>query len=281
MDIQAYIPGGKLNDFVLSIHYLSGSGIGTGVALQRLHHVIILNLGTDFSATDIYTGAHRQEARTGTVWVNGKQDTPFMLENRGTTAMYAVTLQPGVLPYFAGLPASETNDLAVGAEHWKAKGLFDLRDRLMEEVSIYEGFLRIEAWLTKHLCRVNLTDLERVHWLGEALYNASVGDLCHTLGVTRKRLREEALYRFGGSVKSLQGIIRFNRTLAAIAWDSSRSLSALHDYYDQSHFIADFKARAQITPLQYRRLCARFPYIRDTPNFMAMPRETFLQFLAE
>jgi predicted enzyme related to lactoylglutathione lyase len=30
-----------------------------------------------------------------------------------------------------------------------------------------------------------------------------------------------------------------------------QSLSAVHDYYDQAHFINDFKARAGITPLQW------------------------------
>lgn len=281
MDIQVYIPRGPLKDFIVSIHYLSGSGIGTGVALQRLNQVIIFNLGTDFTATDIHTGLARQEARTGSVWVNGKQETPFMLGNAGVTAMYAVTLQVGMLPYFAGMPALETNELAVGVEHWKATGIKEVHGRLMEQQDIQQGFRYIEACLMAHLRGADLSNLDRVRWLGQALYRASVAEIGGTLGMSRKRLREEALYRFGGSIKGLQGIIRFNRTLASIAGDSTQPLSRLHDYYDQSHFISDFKARSQMTPLQYRRLCARFPYIRHTPNFMAMTRETFLQFLAE
>jgi AraC-like DNA-binding protein len=270
-----------LRDFVLSIHYLSGEGIGTGVALQRMHQVIILNMGTAFGATDIHTGRARQGAATGQVWVNGKQEVPFMLENDGVTAMYAITLRAGMLPYFIGLPAVETNDLAVGAEHWKRRGVFDLCSQLAAQQNIRQGFDMIEAYLLRHLAQVDLTTFDRVRWLGDALTVTPVEALCRQLGVTRKRLRSDAIFAFGGSVKSLQGILRFNDTLAAIARDSRRPLSSLHDYYDQSHFISDFKARAQLTPMQYRRLCARFPHIRYTPNFMAMDRETFLQFLAE
>ena len=58
------------------------------------------------------------------------------------------------------------------------------------------------------------------------------------------------------------------------------TLSAIHPYFDQSHFIHDFKARTGITPLQYRRLCQHFPFIRHTPNFIALPQETFLQFIS-
>jgi AraC-like DNA-binding protein len=281
MEIQVYTPRGPLKDFVLSIHYLSGSGIGTGVALQRLHQVIIINLGTDFSATDIHTGAPRQDAHTGSVWINGKQETPFMLQNNGTTAMYAVTLREGMLPFFAGLPASETNDLAVGVEHWRPTRIQDLHGRLMETDNIQRGFHYIEDYFSAHLRGADLHNLTRIRWIGQALYTASVAEIGGALGVSRKRLREEALHSFGGSVKQLQGIIRFNQTLASIAAGSGRPLSRLHAYYDQSHFISDFKHRAQMTPLQYRRLCGRFPQIRHTPNFMAMTRETFLQFLAE
>lgn len=279
--VEIYTPTGPLRDFVLSMHYLGGDGIGTGVALQRMHQVIILNMGGDFGATDIYSGRPRQDAHTGPVWVNGKQEIPFMLENRGVTSMYAVTLRAGILPYFAGMPAVETNELAVGAEHWKRRGFFELHARLLEQPDVREGFKMIEAYMLQQLERMDLSGVNRTRWLADAIPHTRVDDLCHALGVTRKRLRTDAIYAFGGSVKSLQGILRFNQTLAAISKDSQRLLSTLHDYYDQSHFISDFKARAHLTPLQYRRLCARYPQIRYTPNFMGLDRETFLQFLKE
>jgi hypothetical protein len=68
--------------------------------------------------------------------------------------------------------------------------------------------------------------------------------------------------------------------LEKIATSASGSLSSMHDYFDQSHFIHDFKDRTGITPLQYRRLCRQFPFISRTPNFLALSQETFLQFIA-
>ncbi len=279
MNIQTYIPKGPLQEFVSTIHFINGKESGTGVAFPRMHQVIIINLGTHFSTSDIYSPVAPVRETSSTVWVNGKQDDPFLLGNGGVTAMYAIGLKLGMLPYFADLPAIETNNLALGAENWTSRDIFGLQEQLLGCSSVTAGFLLIERYLLGLLRGRDLSDLQRVKWLGKAMYTGTVEELCRNLGMTRKRLRSEAQFYFGGSVKNIQGIIRLNRTLATIA-ASTTSLSSLHEYFDQSHFIHDFKARTGITPLQYRRLCQQFPFITKTPNFIALPRETFLQFIS-
>lgn len=280
MNIQTYIPKGPLQEFVYSIHFISGKESGTGVAFPRMHQVIIINLGTHFSSSDVYSPVAPVRETSSAVWVNGKQDDPFLLGNTGVTAMYAIGLKLGMLPYFADLPAIETNNLALGAENWTSREIFGLQEQLLGCSTVTAGFLLIERYLLGLLRGRDFSDLQRVKWLGSAMYSQTVEELCRDLGMTRKRLRSEAQFYFGGSVKNIQGIIRLNRTLATIAAATDGSLSSLHEYFDQSHFIHDFKARTGITPLQYRRLCQQFPFIAKTPNFIALPRETFLQFIS-
>jgi AraC-like DNA-binding protein len=289
LNIQTYIPKGPLQEFVYSIHFISGKESGTGVAFPRMHQVIIINLGTHFSSSDVYSPVAPVRETSSSVWVNGKQDDPFLLGNMGVTAMYAIGLKLGMLPYFADLPAIETNNLALGAENWTSREIFTLQEQLLGCSTVTAGFLLIERYLLGLLGGRDLSDLQRVKWLGKTMYTQTVEELCRNLGMTRKRLRSEAQFYFGGSVKNIQGIIRLNRTLATIAAATTKSgtgsradgtLSSLHEYFDQSHFIHDFKARTGITPLQYRRLCQQFPFIAKTPNFIALPRETFLQFIS-
>lgn len=280
MNFQVYFPKGILKEFVDSIAYISGDIMGNGVAFPRMHQVIIINLGSNFNSSDVYDISKQGFEVSETVWINGKHDTPFMLGNKGSMAMYAIGLKLGMLPWFANLPTSETNDLAVGAENWTSREIFYLRQQLLECMDVNAGFLLIEKFLLNILRHRDLSDLEKIKWLGQSIHTNSVNDICRTLGVTRKRLRNEATHYFGSSVKSIQGVIRFNQTLARIANSPNSSLSSLHEYYDQSHFINDFKARAGITPLQYKRLCQQFPDIKYTPNFIPLKRETFLQFIS-
>jgi AraC-like DNA-binding protein len=296
MTVRSYPVRDVLGEFVESIHFLSGKEMGTGVAFPRMHQVIIINLGSAFRTADVYRLEAPPRAACDGIWINGKQDKPFQLTNDGVTSMYAIGLKLGMVPYFAGLPAIETNNMTVGAEDWgtgsrlRASEIALLREQLME-CSVEEGFVLIEQYLHSLVRGSDLSRLRKVQWLGAAMYSRPVEEMCRVLGVTRKRLRNEAQYYFGDSVKNIQGIIRLNQMLGKIAattigdggprgLGAAETLSALHVYFDQSHFIRDFKARTGITPSQYRLLCRNFPLIGRTPNFLPMTRETFLQFIS-
>lgn len=278
MYIEFYKPGGIVQDFVDAIIFMKGDG--TGIAFPRMHQTIIINMGSGFGVSEIYAPASKERETSGTIWINGKQDTHFMLRNDGRMEMYVIGVRPGRLPYLTGLPAIETTDRAVEAANWGSADLFALRDRLFECPSARAGCVLIEQYLDRLLKRVEWAHLDKIQWLDRAIPVTRVEDICRTLGVTRKRLRYEAQHYFGGSVKNLQGILRLNNNLAAIALQADRPLSALHDHYDQAHFINDFKDRTGITPLQYRKLCRAYPEIRVTPNFIPLQQETFLQFIS-
>jgi AraC-like DNA-binding protein len=279
MYFQTHIPSRALGEFVDSIVFLSGDTMGTGVAFPRIQQTIIINMGANFTSSDLYKKGSKEEEVKSLVWINGKHDAPFMLGNRGEMSMFAIGIKLGMLPFFAPLPASETSDTTLDALHWCPGEIFFLREKLFYCSNLQDAFALIEEFLIQLLKQRDLHQLPKISWLSKAIQNNSVNEICHTLGITRKRLRNEALHFLGSSVKNAQGILRLNQTLRSIAFNSDRSLSSLHEYYDQSHFINDFKSRTGITPLQYRRLCQQFPAIKYTPNFLPLRKETFLQFL--
>lgn len=278
MPLMFHVPQGILKDFIEYITFMDTHG--TGVAFQRTNQVIIINMGSRFSTSDVYTKTAPGKETADTIWMNGKQEHTFMLENTGVMAMYAIGLKPGMLPWLASLPAIETNDQAVGAENWTAKEIYNLREQLLGCSDVWEGFSLIENYFTNLVIKQDFTHLAKVKWLAETMQTTSVQEICKTLGVTRKKLRADTQHYFGDSVKNIQGILRFNNTLSTIANNSNQSLTSVHEYYDQAHFINDFKVRSGITPLQYKKLCQQYPEIKYTPNFIPLQRETFLQFIA-
>jgi AraC-like DNA-binding protein len=279
--IKSYIPTGMLKEFVDTIHFLGGEQIGNGVAFPRANQVIIINLGSNFNSSDLYTHRAAEHEVNAAVWMNGKHDTHFMLGNKGVTKMYAIGIKLGMMPYFADLPAYATNEQAVDAINWTSAEIFNLREQLLSCNDTHRGFLLIEQFLINMLKDRDFSSFEKIKWLSEAIKKLSVNQISQTLGASRKRLRSEAQFYFGSSIKTVQGIIRFNKTLSQIAHHPGQTLSSLHEYYDQAHFINDFKANTGITPLQYKRLCLQFPFIKHTPNFLALKKETFLQFIAD
>ena len=276
MTIETHKPTGLLSEFVDSIIYLAGDSLGTGVAFPRMHQVIIINMGSNFTVSDLYETKSEVQELSSLVWINGSHDNHFMLGNVGSTAMYAITIKLGMLGFLMDLPASETHDDTVDAINWSSRDIFFLREQLFACSSIREGLLLIEQYLFNLIKKRDFSHFERIKWMNKAIYTKSVNEICHSLGITRKRLRAESHLYFGSSVKNIQGLIRFNQTLATIARNCNKSLSSLHDFYDQSHFINDFKARTGITPIQYKRLCQEFPHIKYTPNFLALKRDTYL-----
>jgi AraC-like DNA-binding protein len=271
-----YVPKGSLKELADAIVYLDG--LGTGIALQRVYQVIIINIGSNFHVSDPYVSTPAREHQS-IVWINGKHETPYAIQNFGTARMFVIGIKPGMLPYFIRIPVTETNNQALDAEEWSTGGITELRTALLSCKEIQEAFLMIEDFFTTQLQGKDFSQLPKINYLAGAMRTSTVQQICQTLNYSRKRLRTEALHFFGAPVKNMQGIIRFDQHLATIAGNPHQSLSSLHHFFDQAHFIKDFKERTGMTPSQYRRLCQQYGEIKYTPNFIPLQKETFLQFL--
>jgi hypothetical protein len=76
-------------------------------------------------------------------------------------------------------------------------------------------------------------------------------------GYSDRYCRKRFNTAFGCSPKQYSSIMRLQNTLKSMQWWRSDSLSALaiqHGYYDQAHFIHDFKKYMRMTPNSFRKL---------------------------
>lgn len=252
---------------------------GTGVAFPRTNQTLIINIGSNYHTSALYTKKSALHELNETIWINGRQDHYFMLGNEGQAEMYAIGIKLGMLPYLIHMPASETNNLAISAKHCFPKEIFDLRDQLAACHDRIIAFKKIERFLWSCILTQDLSEIKKIDWIQKSIHTYSVEKICHSLGYTRKRLLKESNFYIGDSIKASQGILRLNQTLKKIASGVSDKLNDMHEYYDQAHFINDFKQRTGLTPSQYKKLCTQFPMIKYTPNFLPLSKETFLQFI--
>ena len=274
----SYIPREPLRNFVNGIVYIEGTG--NGLAFQRVYQNILINLGDNFFTCDPYN-THTKMENKSLVWLNGRQISPFLLENRGTTRFYVIGVKPGMLSFFCMLPIHETNDKALSYEQLTTTDMSGLRTRLLG-LTPEEGFAAIEEHFTAMIAHINDPALlEYIEGISQMLPLHTVEEMCSRLKCTRKKLWADVKKYFGASVKEMQGIIRFDQHLAAIAKQADKPLSQIHEFYDQSHFINDFRRRTGMTPKNYKAFCLTFPATRYNPNFIPLTKETFLQFCAD
>jgi AraC-like DNA-binding protein len=82
----------------------------------------------------------------------------------------------------------------------------------------------------------------------------SVNELSDQLKINRRRLERRFTSAIGLSPKQLSKIIRVQATLKMIANNQFTSLTAIAyegNYYDQAHFIKDFKEFTGVSPKQF------------------------------
>ena len=91
----------------------------------------------------------------------------------------------------------------------------------------------------------------------------SVREVADTVNYSERHLNRIFCMQTGISVKTFSRLIRFNSVLQAIHTTpySLAQFSIQNGYYDQSHFIQDFKTFCGVTPEEYIKKMSDFSYI--------------------
>lgn len=82
-----------------------------------------------------------------------------------------------------------------------------------------------------------------------------IDKLCETLGYTSRYCREKFKEAQGISIKSYSEIIRFQNSVRLLGQKKTDALDVAYssNYYDQSHFIKEFKKFANRTPQSFKK----------------------------
>lgn len=88
--------------------------------------------------------------------------------------------------------------------------------------------------------------------LTEATGEAGISAVARALGLSERQFERRFLARIGVTPKRFAALARFERAIARASASSSLTTAAIDaGYYDQSHFIRDFRRFAGLSPKQY------------------------------
>ena len=192
-------------------------------------------------------------------FVFGQLTRPLEIEPTGDTCIFSVRFHPdGFLP-FASMPIKEMENVAIPLEKLFGIDGLHIEEKILNANATSERIKLIETFLL-----TRLTDMDTIDRLVKSTVNTilsangqlSVVELSDQLKISRRQLERKFLSAIGLSPKQLSKTIRLQATLKMLLNKVVTSLTELayeNNYYDQAHFIKDFKEFTGLTPKEFYR----------------------------
>lgn len=258
MAYLAYIPRPPLSDFVeLFWHY---EGYDVPHAKERCLPTgtieLIVNLREDGFGVYDRRDTGRSRRLRGAL-VSGAYSGFFVVDTASQGSTVGVHFKPGGAFPFFGLPAGELRDEHVSLEALWGTGAGELRDRLLETPTPEARFRLLEEALLARATRPLARHPAVAFALGEfrgVSRGRTVSDVVGQIGLSHRRFIRLFDEEVGLTPKLYCRIRRFQEVLHRVG--SGRPVdwaeAALGcGYYDQAHFIHDFRAFSGVTPTAY------------------------------
>jgi AraC-like DNA-binding protein len=224
---------------------------------------LIVNLKEDQTRLYEPEFPHRCVATSGSV-LSGVQSRFQVIDTSEQEYVAGVAFRPGGTLPFVRVPAHETRDADVPLEAiWGAGRTAALRERLLEGRSIdgkldaLEATLR-EIWTPPGLHPAVTFALAR---FDRAPLTTSIAAVTGVIGLSAMRFIERFKAEVGMTPKRYCRIRRFQRALTLANRGSQVDWTRVAldcGYFDQAHFIHDFRSFAGLTPTGYQS--ARTPF---------------------
>ncbi|MCA6361552.1 MAG: AraC family transcriptional regulator [Bacteroidetes bacterium] len=187
----------------------------------------------------------------------GQLTKPYVIEPVGVTGSFVVQFKPnGFLP-FSSIPIKEMENKAVRLDILFGEDGKKLGEQILNANSTPERIQIIEAFLFKQLTNKKTID-NIVKSTVETIFNRngrfSVNEFSESNNINRRQLARKFSSAIGLSPKQLAKTIRIQTTLKVLLNEDITSLTDLayeNEYFDQAHFIKEFKEFTGLTPKEF------------------------------
>lgn len=191
------------------------------------------------------------------VWFSGMHTQYLTISSGQHAEMMVVTFQAGGAHILLEESLYPFKDTVVEGEHALGKAVLSLRKELIGKSSIQEKFTVLEQWL---LASCNFeTDLQKtirpfVVQIRKSKEQVKLQEMAVNSGYSQKQFIHLFKQCVGLTPKQYHRIIRFNDILNAIYGKKKlewASIALECGYFDQAHFIKDFRAFSGLNPRKY------------------------------
>lgn len=182
----------------------------------------------------------------------GAQITPFKLLAEESHTAVSIIFQPGGLNRFLNIPITEIFDNGYSAREVIGREIEELLDKSHDSTSFNELDSIVQSYFLRKLSQVK--EPSPIDYALRQLltnYNTSLDKIAGMACMSIRNFERKCKERLGMPAKMYARIARFNKaykmleTRPIVSWTD---LTYELGYYDQTHFIKDFKEFARLTP---------------------------------
>lgn len=191
------------------------------------------------------------------VWFSGIRNHYITIPSGRDSEMFIINFHKGMAHPFVEMPMHELTDYVVDGALVMNNEILDLRDALLNLPQIPQKFRYAENYLMKvfgHRLQGNPFVQYAVGRILQAPDQASIAAIAQKAGYSQKHLIHLFKEHVGLTPKAFLKVIRFQKAIAEIeARKTANWTGVAYDcgYYDQAHFINDFKKFSGFTPGQF------------------------------
>ena len=183
----------------------------------------------------------------------GQQTNYYDLSLSGKTGMILIVFRPHGVKSFFNFPITELLNQNLSLQDLANNEADELEDKLFNSPNNKQRIIHLENFLVKRLIYTN--EFERVEHAVKMIENSKgqmkAQSIAHEVCLGIKQFERTFSKYVGINPKKFASIVRFQNVLQMKRKHKNTSMSQLafdNGYYDQAHFIHDFKSLTGLTP---------------------------------
>ena len=194
--------------------------------------------------------------------ISGINNSYFDVSTSGQAGVIAVVFNPTGACHFFRFPLMEVENQSVNLRDIFNKEIMQIEEKICNETLMGKRIEVIEEFLLQKLLPIHNSNLiliqNSLNLLKQNRGQISALELSGKLSVTTKSLERKFSALLGKTPKQFIKLIRFQEVVLDISRNRNIDLTEYayrYGYFDQSHFIKDFKNYTGYTPKEFLSLC--------------------------